>query len=151
MFDLIPINRRVNRLARSAFDDMSDFMSDFFNGFFNNFAYPFTGNFMRSDVKDNGKEYAIDIELPGVKKEDIDVHLDNGYLTVAVNVKEENKDKKDNYIMQERRYGACQRSFRVSDNIKKSDIKAQYKDGILTLTLPKAEDTKEKDTRILIS
>jgi HSP20 family molecular chaperone IbpA len=66
-------------------------------------------------------------------------------------VKEENKDKKDNYIMQERRYGACQRSFRVGDNIKKSDIKAQYKDGILTLTLPKAEDTKEKDTRILIS
>lgn len=150
MFDLVPFNGRINKLARSAFNDMTDFFNRF-DRFFDDFGYPFAGNFMRSDIRDTGKEYAIDIELPGVKKEDIDVHLDGGYLTVAVNVKEENKDERDNYIMQERRYGACRRSFRVGDGVKKSDVKAEYKDGILTLTVPKKEDTKDKDTKILIN
>lgn len=147
MVDLIPFGRRAERLARNAFGDMSEV----FDNFFNAFAGPFAGNLMRSDIKDKGNEYEIDIELPGVKKEDINVNLENGYLTVAINTNEESRDEKDNYIIQERRYGGYQRSYRLNGNVKKSDIKAEYKDGILALTIPKTEDEKEKDTRILIS
>lgn len=147
MFELMPFSRRANSLARSTFGDMSDV----FDNFFNTIAAPFTGNFMRSDIKDKGSEYEIDIELPGVKKEDIGVTLENGYLTVAVNTNEEKKDEKDNYIVQERRCGGYQRSFRLNYDVKKSDIKAEYKDGILALSVPKTDDKKEKDTRILIS
>ena len=147
MFDLIPFGRRANSLARSTFGDMSDV----FDHFFNTFAVPFAGNFMRSDIKDKGNEYAIEIELPGVKKEDIGINLENGYLTVAVNTNEEKRDEQDNYIVQERRYGGYQRSFRLNRNVQKSDINAEYKDGILSLTVPKTEDKKENDTKILIS
>ncbi|HBN84404.1 MAG TPA: Hsp20/alpha crystallin family protein, partial [Clostridiales bacterium] len=100
MFELMPFNRRANKLARSAFGDMTDI----FDNFFNTFAAPYNGNFMRSDIKDKGNEYEIEVELPGVKKEDIGVDLQNGYLTVAVNTNEEKKEEKDNYIVQERRY-----------------------------------------------
>ena len=106
---------------------------------------------MRSDIKEKGNEYEIDIELPGVKKEDINVNLDNGYLTVSVNTQEETKSEKENYIVQERKYGGYQRSFRLNSDIDKSDIKAAYKDGILTLSIPKTEQKKEKDTKIVIN
>lgn len=146
MFELMPLSRRVNRLARSTFGDMTDV----FDNFFNTFAAPYNGNFMRSDIKDTGKEYQIEVELPGVNKEDIGVDLNNGYLTVAVNTNEEKKEEKDHYIVQERRSGSCQRSFRLNDNVKKSDIKAEYKDGILVLTVPKTKEEKQEDTKILI-
>lgn len=147
MFELMPFRTRPSRLARSAFGDMSDFLDNFFQPF----GAPFGGNFMRSDIKDKGGEYQIEVELPGVKKEDIGVELDRGFLTVSVNTKEEKKEEKENYIVQERRTGACQRSFRLNDSVKKSDIKAEYKDGILVLTVPKTKEEKKEDTRILIS
>lgn len=147
MVDLIPFGRRMDRLAKSAFGDMSDV----FDNFFNTFTASFNGGMMRSDIKDKGNEYEVDIELPGVKKEDIDINLENGYLTVAVNTTEETNDEKDNYIVKERRYGGYQRSFRLNSNVKKSDIKAAYKNGILALTIPKTEEKKEKDTKIIIS
>lgn len=104
------------------------------------------------DVKDKGDSYELTAELPGVKKENIALSYDNSYLTIKTTVdkkeeqpvKEANaKDAKDDkkasekYLRRERYYGAMQRSFYI-DDIDEANIKAAYKDGILTVTLPKA-------------
>ena len=104
------------------------------------------------DVKDKGNSYELTAELPGVKKENIALSYDNSYLTIKTTVdkKEEQpvneanaKDAKDDkkasekYLRRERYYGAMQRSFYI-DDIDEANIKAAYKDGILTVTLPKA-------------
>ncbi len=99
---------------------------------------------MNVDVKETNDNYLMEVELPGYAKEDISADLKEGYLTISAK-HEENKDKSDEdgkYIRKERYYGQCQRTFYVGENLKETDIKANYKDGILTLDIPKI-DPKE--------
>lgn len=93
---------------------------------------------MKTDIKENDKEYELTIELPGYKKENVNAELKDGYLIInATNeMNEEEKDEKG-YIRKERYYGSCQRSFFVGKNLKEEDIKAKYDNGVLTLTVPK--------------
>ena len=94
---------------------------------------------MSTDVKENDDTYELDIELPGYKKDDIHVELNNGYLTISAS-KNENRDEKDekgNYIRRERYSGSCSRSFYVGENIKQEDIHAKFEDGVLKLMVPK--------------
>ncbi len=101
---------------------------------------------MKTDVREVGEEYKIDIELPGYKKEDVSMDLENGYLIVSAK-KEENKEdsvKEHNYIRRERRFGACTRSFYVGD-IKEEDIKAKLENGVLTISIPK--EVKKLETK----
>ncbi|MDD4509054.1 MAG: Hsp20/alpha crystallin family protein [Eubacteriaceae bacterium] len=99
---------------------------------------------MKTDVKETDGAYEVAIDLPGYKKEDVAVKLENGTLTVAAttsNEKEE-KDKDGQFIRKERYYGNCSRQFYIGDEVKKDDISAKMNDGILTLTIPK-KDAKE--------
>ena len=98
---------------------------------------------MKTDVREHENGYEVDIDLPGFKKEDIKLDLNNGYLTVsaAKGLDKDEQDRKGRFIRQERWSGACSRSFYVGD-VKPEDVKARYEHGVLSLSLPKAY-TKE--------
>ena len=95
-------------------------------------------NLMKTDVRETENTYEVDIDLPGFKKDEINVDLRDGYLTIraAKGLDKDEKDKKGKYIRQERYAGACSRSFYVGD-VEAKDISAKYEDGILKLSLPK--------------
>ncbi len=93
---------------------------------------------MKTDIKENDKEYELSIELPGYKKENVNAELKDGYLIInATNEKNEEEKDEKGYIRKERYYGSCQRSFFVGKNLKEEDIKAKFDNGVLTLTVPK--------------
>lgn len=93
---------------------------------------------MKTDIKENDKEYELTIELPGYKKENVNAELKDGYLIInATNEKNEEEKDEKGYIRKERYYGSCQRSFFVGKNLKEEDIKAKFDNGVLTLTVPK--------------
>ena len=96
---------------------------------------------MKTDVKENEKDYEVAIELPGFDKNNIHAELKDGYLTVTASRDSNNdeKDDKGNYIRRERYTGKMSRSFYVGDDVTDEDIKARYADGILTLIVPKKE------------
>ena len=97
-------------------------------------------NMMSTDVRENDKGYDVDIDMPGFKKDEVNVELNDGYLTIsaAKGLDRDERDKKGRYIRQERYSGACSRSFYVGD-VKPDEIKAGYEDGILRLEIPKRE------------
>lgn len=127
MFNLIPYNRREANLFR--------FMDDFERSFFNN-SLKGDSRF-RVDISEKDGNYFLEAELPGFDKEDIHVDLNGEVLTIHATheSKDEEKDKDGNYIRRERRFGSYSRSFDVSD-IDVDNIKADYKNGVLALTLP---------------
>jgi HSP20 family molecular chaperone IbpA len=113
---------------------------DFFNDpFFGNPLSTEKSSFMHTDIIDDEDHYTLHIELPGFQKEDIQAELKEGYLTISAqkNDKQDEKDKKGNYIRRERFTGSCRRSFYVGDAVSQEDISASFKDGILCLTVPK--------------
>lgn len=109
-------------------------------------------NLMKTDVRETEDSYELDIDLPGFKKDEVSVELKNGCLTIqaAKGLDREETVKKGKYIRQERYAGSCSRSFYVGD-IQPEDIHAKYEDGILKLTLPKADQkAMEHQNRIAI-
>ena len=97
-------------------------------------------NLMKTDVKETESGYEVAVDLPGFKKDEVNVELNDGYLTIsaAKGLDRDERDKKGRYIRQERYSGACSRSFYVGD-VKPDEIKAGYEDGILRLEIPKRE------------
>ena len=93
---------------------------------------------MKTDIKENDSQYILDIDLPGFKKDEVQIDLNNGYLTVsaAKGLDKDEQDKDGRYIRRERYSGQVARSFYVGD-LKPEDISAKYEDGILKLSLPK--------------
>ena len=133
----------------------NNFVDDVFDDMF-----PFTGNYttadydlMKTDVKDAGDHYELEMEMPGVEKENIKAELKDGYLTVTAqqNTNKDEKDKEGNYIRRERYAGTLSRSFYVGDAVSEEDIHAKYEDGILKLSVPKkAPKAVEKNGYIAI-
>ena len=100
-----------------------------------------SANVMKTDVRETKDGYDVFVDLPGFKKEDVKLDLQNGYLTITAN-RSENLDEKDNegrYIRHERCTGSCARSFYVGEELKPTDVAAKFENGILELKLPKAE------------
>jgi HSP20 family protein len=109
---------------------------------------PFTP---RVDVTEHKKNYEINAELPGIDKNDIDVTLENGILTIQAESRHEEKQEEEGrLIRQERRYGKYVRSFNLGGDVKEKDIKAEFKDGVLKLRVPKVEEKKPVSRRIEI-
>ena len=96
-------------------------------------------NLMKTDVRETENTYEVDIDLPGFKKDEIDVDLKDGYLTISASkgLDRENEEKKGRYIRQERYMGQCSRSFYVGGSVRPEDVSAKFEDGILRVTLPK--------------
>ncbi len=99
---------------------------------------------MKTDVHEDDNGYEVDIDLPGFKKDEIKLTLEDGYLSVsaAKGLDKEKKDRKGRLIRQERYSGAMQRSFYVGDSLKEEDVKAKFEDGVLKLEVPKKEPEK---------
>lgn len=91
------------------------------------------------DIKDEPKQLLIHADVPGVKKEDIDVNIKDGILTIKGHRKSEVKEEKENYLRVERSKGSFTRSFTLPDNIDTSKVKATTKNGVLEIILPKTE------------
>ncbi|WP_091207432.1 Hsp20/alpha crystallin family protein [Oribacterium sp. WCC10] len=100
-----------------------------------------SANLMRTDIKENDKAYEMAVELPGYKKEDVKLELNDGYLKISAthNDNKEEKDKEGRIIRRERYSGSMQRSFYVGDDFTPQDIEAKFEDGILKIDLPKKE------------
>ena len=105
---------------------------------------------MKTDVQEHEDHYEVDIDLPGFKKEDINIELNDGYLTITASkgLNEEEKNNKGKIVRQERYSGMMQRTFYVGEQLTHEDIKAKYEDGVLSLDIPKKEEKKlpEKHT-----
>ena len=103
---------------------------------------------MSTDVRETDKGYMVDIDMPGFKKDDISLDLQNGYLTIsaAKGLDKDEKDKEGRYIRRERYAGAMSRSFYVGENVKQEDITARFENGILSLSVPKEEEQKKVET-----
>ena len=130
------------------------FGEDLFDDFMNDFAFPafpytekalygkHAKNLMKTDVKETDTEYELIVDLPGFKKDEVKVSLENGYLTIQAAKgldKDEQEKKTGKYIRRERYAGTCARSFYVGDDITQDEIKGNFKHGILRLTIPKKE------------
>ena len=106
---------------------------------------------MKTDVHEADNGYEVDIDLPGFKKDEINLSLENGYLSVSA-AKSHNDDKTDRkgkLIRQERYMGSMQRSFYVGDAITEEDIKAKFEDGVLKLDIPKKEAPKVPEKKLI--
>ncbi|MHB8062545.1 MAG: Hsp20/alpha crystallin family protein [Ruminiclostridium sp.] len=142
MFGIVPF--RNNKIQeRGNLFDLESMFSDFFNDSFMGFA---GANSIKADVKETEKEFIIDAEIPGAKKEDIKLDLRDDRLIISIEKSEETKEEKDNYIRRERRFGSSSRSFLV-ENVKHDEVTAKYENGILSIVLPKSE-TKKANNRI---
>ena len=127
------------------------FGSPFFNNEEDGFFDRYEDNYMKTVIKENDDNYLLEIEMPGAKKEDIDIKLEDGYLYVTYVVKEDNKENYK-YIKNERFFGKLKRSFYVGYDFKKEQVEASYVDGILKIVLPKLkpEEKAADSKRILI-
>ena len=130
MFELIPFDRHIRSAA--SFDPFR--MLDEMDRHFVTNA-PAVSAF-RTDVIDTGDTFKLESELPGFRKEDIKIDIENDCLTISAERKADSKEEKDNYVKRERFYGSFSRSFDVS-GINVDGIEAAYNDGVLTVKLPK--------------
>ena len=137
MFELTPYSTR-----RSVYDPFN-FFSDFF-GTNSNAVME-----LRTDITDKGDSFVLEADRPGFKKEDIKIDLENDRLTIKAERKSEHEDNKNGYVRRERHFGSFERSFDVS-GIDTSGIKANYTDGVLTLTLPKRPELVPDNRSIVI-
>ena len=141
MFELTPFVKRNHVATYDPFRLFDEMERSFFKG-------SELGDF-RADIRDTGDAYELEADLPGVKKEDIKVDLDNNYLTISAerHAEKDEKDKKGNYVRRERSYGSYSRSFDIS-GIKSAEIKGSYENGVLKLVLPKEAPTAPTSRRL---
>ena len=106
---------------------------------------------MKTDVHENEDGYELDIDLPGFKKDDIKLSLENGYLFVSASKAHENDEKNDKgkVIRKERYSGSMQRSFYIGDAIEEEDVKAKFEDGVLKLEVPKKDEAKVPEKKYI--
>ena len=101
------------------------------------------------DIKEKDDHYEISAELPGIKKEDIHVHVENGVLSIEASTSDEKTEEKGGKVIRKERYsGKMMRSFTLGSNIDESDIAANFNNGVLTLSVPKAQPEKPEARRI---
>lgn len=143
MFELIPFGgRRLN--VYDPFRALEEMERNFFGNEHSSVVSAF-----RTDVVDTGDAYTLDAELPGFKKEDIKIDVENDVLTISVERKLDESEKKQNFVKRERFFGSYSRSFDVS-GIEVDGIQAAYNDGVLTLTMPKKVETAPASRRLEI-
>jgi HSP20 family protein len=146
MKDLIPSGKKGSLFTGFDLDDFGNELENFFSR-----RWPAKGNFLKVnfklDVQENDKDYLIEADLPGIKKEEVKVDLDNGELTISVDREEKIDEEKKNYIHKERRYNSMSRSIYLT-NAKVEGITAKLENGVLKITVPKGE---KPDTSVKIN
>lgn len=136
------LHREMNRLFENFFDKQEDFPSLFGK---DNILSP------KFDISETDDAIQVTAELPGIDEKELDVSLDDNVLTIKGEKKEEHEKKKKNYHLAERSYGTFQRSFSLPSGIDREKIKAQFKKGVLNLSIPKTEEAKAKQKKIKVT
>ena len=139
-------------------ENMMDLFDDFDRDFFRGFGRPEhmlygknAPRMMKTDVKETDEGYELAVDLPGFKKEEIRLDLNNGYLTISTEKSLENKEEKHGKMLRQERYsGTMQRSFYVGENLTEEDVKAKYEDGVLTVCLPRKEAQKVQEKKQIL-
>jgi HSP20 family protein len=103
------------------------------------------------DVVEDDKSYQITAELPGLGEKDIEVQYSDGVLTLKGEKREEKEEKKTDYYVSERRYGSFRRAFQVPDDVDADKIEANFKNGVLTLSLPKSPQARKQEKKITVT
>ena len=133
-----------------------DFFSDPFGTRFMQGRDPLFGKhgkaLMRTDIRETEDSYELDVDLPGFKKDEIDLELNDGYLTISAekSLEKDDENKKGKILRQERYAGVMQRSFYVGGNITEEDIKASYESGVLHVIIPKKEALKAPEKKTIL-
>ena len=136
-------------------DVFDDFDRNFFRGF-GNVDRALYGkhaqHMMKTDVKETDEGYEVDVDLPGFKKDDIHLELNNGYLTISTekSLEKTNENKKGKMLRQERYSGVMQRSFFVGEHMTEEDIKASYESGVLHIIVPKKDTPKVPERKTIL-
>lgn len=126
------------------------FDDDFFRNDFFDRKDRMNFNLMKTDIREDDKSYLLEVDLPGYSKDDIKIDITDGYLTINAKVEKEDNDENKNYVRRERFTGEVSRSFYVGDDIKEEEVKASFKNGILTLEVPKLSlEDKKKDKKYI--
>lgn len=124
---------------------MNDFMGpDWFGG-----AEKWNATMPAVNIKDNTEGFELELAVPGMKKDDFTVEIDNDVLTISSEIKTENEDKNENYTRKEFSYSSFKRAFTLPETVDGSKIDAKYEDGILKLTLPKKQEALPKPKRLI--
>lgn len=110
-----------------------------------------THGLMKSDIVENENEYILTVELPDIKKEDINIKFDEGNLTISVNERKVEKEEKSKYILKERYFGKIERSYFFGDTVNKKDISAKFENGVLTVDIKKEQPKPEEEKTIEIA
>lgn len=100
------------------------------------------------DIRETDNELMLHVEIPGMRKEDVNITLENNVLTIGGERKFEKDTKKENYHRLERAYGKFSRSFSLPANVRTDSVDASFSDGVLTVTLPKADEAKPRKIEI---
>ena len=128
---------RLNRLFQNSFGESQDSLT--------------TSSFSPAvDVYEDEHAVNLKIEVPGIDEEDLDIRVENNILTIRGERKFEKKVDEKNYLRVERSYGSFARSFSLANTVNSEAIKADYKDGVLTLTIPKREEAKPKQIKVSV-
>lgn len=135
--ELVTLREAMNRLLEDSFVRPSGAV-----------APAAAGRLFPMDVYETDNEYVIKATLPGVKPEDVDISVSNGLLTIKGEMKEEQEVKRENYLLQERRYGSFHREVALPVEVEADKAEATFENGILSLKLPKAERVKPKTIKV---
>jgi HSP20 family protein len=141
MLNKIKGGHKMNLIKFHRHPFYSNWMKDFENDFFKTESTG-RGDSPAVNVQEDDKQFTLEMAAPGMKKDDFKINLDNQLLTISREEKEEKEEKKDNYTRREFVYSSFSRSFRLPKSIVVDKIKADYKDGILKISLPKDEKAK---------
>ena len=134
--------RRNTDLLPGLWNDV--FTPDWFGGVDSN-----RSNLPAVNIMEGEKDFTLELAVPGQKKEDFNVELDNDVLTISMETQSEVEDKKAEYTRREFRYTSFKRAFTLPESVNQEDIKADYKDGILKFTLPKKEEALPRAKRLI--
>lgn len=136
-------------------DVFDDFDRNFFRGF-GNVDHALYGkraqHVMKTDVKETGEGYEVDVDLPGFKKDEIHLELNNGYLTISTekSLEKKSESQKGKMLRQERYSGVMQRSFYGGENMTEADIRASYENGVLHIMVPKKDASRAPEKKTIL-
>jgi len=135
LFRTNSLQEQIGRLFNEAFEPTSDESS-------------ITAWAPAVDIFETGHELVVKADLPDIKAEELDIRVENNILTIRGERKFEKKVNENNYLRVERSYGSFSRSFSLANTVNSEAIKAEYKNGVLTLTIPKREEAKPKQIKV---
>jgi len=142
MAGLVPFYKNKLSSRPTGFEDFYNLLDDFFSDTWSP-RRSISPNTFRLDVQETDKEYCVEAELPGIKKEEINIDLKDGVLSISVNREEKIEDNNKNYVHKERRYSSMQRSIYLADT-NAEGVNAKLEEGILRLTVPKTDKTENR-------